>query len=195
MNNRATTAAWRPKVRDRVVHPAHGVGRVVSTETQEVVGVQLKLIVIWYERDKLTERTPLNQLGNVGLRPLTDPKELKVVMKALTTRRQVTKGMWSRRAAIYEGKLNSGNLGQVAEVVRDLYRGAHESEHSYSEWNLYERALGRLTEEVAFIKDIPLSRAEEEVAMGLEKAHGPPQRIPVKMYGTTRKERLSVAKD
>ena len=61
--------------------------------------------------------------------------------------------MWSRRAQEYEQKINSGDLIAIAEVVRDLHRNDEQREQSYSERQLYEAALDRLTREVAAVDD------------------------------------------
>jgi len=61
--------------------------------------------------------------------------------------------MWSRRAQEYEQKINSGDLIAIAEVVRDLHRNDDQREQSYSERQLYEAALERLTREVAAVDD------------------------------------------
>ena len=60
--------------------------------------------------------------------------------------------MWSRRAQEYEQKINSGDLISIAEVVRDLHRNDDQREQSYSERQLYEAALERLTREVAAVE-------------------------------------------
>ena len=59
--------------------------------------------------------------------------------------------MWSRRAQEYEQKINSGDLISIAEVVRDLHRNDDQREQSYSERQLYEAALERLTRKVAAV--------------------------------------------
>jgi CarD family transcriptional regulator len=59
--------------------------------------------------------------------------------------------MWSRRAQEYEQKINSGDLIAIAEVVRDLHRADDQREQSYSERQLYEAALERLTREIAAV--------------------------------------------
>src|SRR5262245_65560957 len=56
--------------------------------------------------------------------------------------------MWSRRAQEYEAKINSGDIVAIAEVVRDLYRSESQPEQSYSERQLYEAALDRLSREM-----------------------------------------------
>jgi CarD family transcriptional regulator len=67
--------------------------------------------------------------------------------------------MWSRRAQEYEQKINSGDLISIAEVVRDLHRKDDQREQSYSERQLYEAALERLTREIAAV-----DRADEDAA-------------------------------
>jgi CarD family transcriptional regulator len=68
--------------------------------------------------------------------------------------------MWSRRAQEYEAKINSGDLVAIAEVVRDLYRSEAQPEQSYSERQLYEAALDRMSRELAAV-----DRSDERGAM------------------------------
>jgi CarD family transcriptional regulator len=75
--------------------------------------------------------------------------------------------MWSRRAQEYEQKINSGDLMSIAEVVRDLHRAGDQPEQSYSERQLYEAALERLTREVAAVQAIDESSAAERVETAL----------------------------
>ena len=74
--------------------------------------------------------------------------------------------MWSRRAQEYEAKINSGDIIQIAEVVRDLYRSDAQPEQSYSERQLYEAALDRLVREVAAV-----NASMESEAIKLIEAH------------------------
>ena len=62
--------------------------------------------------------------------------------------------MWSRRAQEYEAKINSGDLGSIAEVVRDLYRSDAQPEQSYSERQLYEAALDRMAREISAVQKL-----------------------------------------
>ncbi len=71
--------------------------------------------------------------------------------------------MWSRRAQEYEQKINSGDLLAIAEVVRDLYRTDDQREQSYSERQLYEAALERLTREVAAVSGVDEAGAQKTV--------------------------------
>ena len=62
--------------------------------------------------------------------------------------------MWSRRAQEYEAKINSGDIVAIAEVVRDLFRSDTQPEQSYSERQLYEAALDRLSREIAAVQHV-----------------------------------------
>lgn len=134
-----------------VVYPAHGVGQIISVEEQEVAGFALELFVITFEKDKMTLRVPTNKAIEVGMRSLSSPDVINQAMKTLKGKAKVKRAMWSRRAQEYEQKINSGDLIAIAEVVRDLHRTDDQREQSYSERQLYEAALERLTREVAAV--------------------------------------------
>ncbi len=147
--SKARKIEFRPN--DFVVYPAHGVGQIVSIEEREIAGMQLELFVISFEKDKMTLRVPTHKASQVGMRSLSS---LDIVSKALATlkgKARVKRAMWSRRAQEYEQKINSGDLLSIAEVVRDLHRADDQREQSYSERQLYEAALERLTREVAAV--------------------------------------------
>ena len=140
---------FRPN--DYVVYPAHGVGQIVSIEKQEVAGIELELFVISFEKDKMTLCVPTNKATEVGMRGLSSPDVISKAMSTLKGKARVKRAMWSRRAQEYEQKINSGDLIAIAEVVRDLHRTDDQREQSYSERQLYEAALERLTREVAAV--------------------------------------------
>jgi CarD family transcriptional regulator len=134
-----------------VVYPAHGVGKIVNIEEQEIAGISLELFVISFEKDKMTLRVPTHKATEVGMRSLSSPDVVSAAMKTLKGKAKVKRAMWSRRAQEYEQKINSGDLIAIAEVVRDLHRTDDQREQSYSERQLYEAALERLTREVAAV--------------------------------------------
>ena len=146
-----------------VVYPAHGVGKIVSIEEQEIAGIKLELFVISFEKDKMTLRVPTNKAVEVGMRSLSTPDVVSKAMTTLKGKARVKKAMWSRRAQEYEQKINSGDLIAIAEVVRDLHRTDEQREQSYSERQLYEAALERLTREVAAVSGSDELSAQKQV--------------------------------
>lgn len=137
-----------------IVYPAHGVGQISAIETQEVAGFSLELFVLSFEKDKMTLRVPTNKAKEVGMRQLSSSDEVAKAMETLKGKAKVKRAMWSRRAQEYEQKINSGDLVAIAEVVRDLHRTDDQREQSYSERQLYEAALERLTREVAAVSNL-----------------------------------------
>ncbi|MCG6903622.1 MAG: CarD family transcriptional regulator [Rhodobacter sp.] len=152
---------FRPN--DFVVYPAHGVGKIVSVEEQEVAGFSLELFVISFEKDKMTLRVPTHKATEVGMRSLSTPDVVNRAMTTLKGKAKVKRAMWSRRAQEYEQKINSGDLIAIAEVVRDLHRTDDQREQSYSERQLYEAALERLTREVAAVSGSDETAAQKQV--------------------------------
>ncbi|MSU89711.1 CarD family transcriptional regulator [Rhodobacteraceae bacterium 2CG4] len=154
-------AEFRPN--DFVVYPAHGVGRIVSIDEQEIAGIKLEMFVITFDKDKMTLRVPTAKASSVGMRSLSTLDIVGKAMDTLKGRARVKRAMWSRRAQEYEQKINSGDLISIAEVVRDLHRNDDQREQSYSERQLYEAALERLTREVAAVKGIEEVKAQMHV--------------------------------
>jgi CarD family transcriptional regulator len=144
---------------DYVVYPAHGLGLVTAIETRSVAGFDLEMLVIEFEKEKMTLRIPLGKVGAAGLRSLSSKKDMADALKTLKGKVRVKRTMWSRRAQEYEAKINSGSIVQVAEVVRDLYRNAEQPDQSYSERQIYQAALERLMRELAAV-----DRTDEDTA-------------------------------
>ncbi|MEQ3625923.1 MAG: CarD family transcriptional regulator [Celeribacter sp.] len=152
---------FRPN--DHVVYPAHGVGKIMSIEEQEIAGIQLELFVISFEKDKMTLRVPTHKATEVGMRSLSSPDVVSKAMTTLKGKAKVKRAMWSRRAQEYEQKINSGDLIAIAEVVRDLHRADDQREQSYSERQLYEAALERLTREIAAVSGEDETSAQKQI--------------------------------
>ena len=149
--NTSKNSDFRPN--EFVVYPAHGVGQIISVEEQEIAGIKLELFVVSFEKDKMTLRVPTHKASEIGMRSLSSPEVIEKAMTTLKGKARVKRAMWSRRAQEYEQKINSGDLIANAEVVRDLHRNDDQREQSYSERQLYEAALERLTREVAAVDD------------------------------------------
>ena len=137
-----------------IVYPAHGVGKIVAIEKQMVMGTILELFVISFEKDKMTLRVPTNKAIFIGMRSLSSPDLIAKALNILKGRAKIKRAMWSRRAQTYEQKIHSGDIILIAEVVRDLHRVGDQPEQSYSERQLYEAALERLTREVAAVGSV-----------------------------------------
>ncbi|HYS47782.1 MAG TPA: CarD family transcriptional regulator [Xanthobacteraceae bacterium] len=157
------------KTNEFIVYPAHGVGQIVSIEEQEVAGYKLELFVINFVKDKMTLRVPTAKIASVGMRKLAEPPIVRRALETLKGRARIKRTMWSRRAQEYEAKINSGDIVAIAEVVRDLYRSESQPEQSYSERQLYEAALDRLSREISAVQRITETEAIREIEAALAK--------------------------
>jgi CarD family transcriptional regulator len=158
------------KTGEFVVYPSHGVGQITAIEEQEVAGFKLELFVVSFAKDKMTLRVPTAKAVSVGLRKLADAESVTKALTTLTGRARVKRTMWSRRAQEYEAKINSGDLVAIAEVVRDLYRSEAQPEQSYSERQLYEAAIDRMTREIAVVDDVTETEALKKIEGQLAKS-------------------------
>ncbi len=158
------------KANEFIVYPAHGVGRIIGIEEQEIAGMSLELFVINFEKEKLTLRVPTGKLESVGMRKLADDGVVRKAMEILKGRARIKRTMWSRRAQEYVAKINSGDLVSIAEVVRDLYRSEAQPEQSYSERQLYEDALDRMAREIAAVEKLDERGAVQRITEVLSKS-------------------------
>ena len=155
---------------DFVVYPTHGVGKVISVEEDEIAGHKLELFVISFDRDRMTLRVPVTKVANSGLRQLSSKKRMDEAVHTLKGRPRVKRTMWSRRAAEYDLKINSGDPVLIAEVVRDLHRNVGQPDQSFSERQIYEQARDRLASELAAVEKTDMEKATKKLEQTLEAA-------------------------
>jgi CarD family transcriptional regulator len=165
-----TTLRSDYKAGEFIVYPAHGVGVIVGIEEQEVAGIKLELFLISFEKDKMKLRVPVAKANAVGMRKLSDAATVKKALETIRGRARVKRTMWSRRAQEYEAKINSGDLIAISEVVRDLFRSDTQPEQSYSERQLYEAALDRMSREIAAVLEISETEAVQQIEQNLAKS-------------------------
>ena len=154
--------------KDYVVYPTHGVGLVIDIEKREVVGQKLEMYVIEFIKDKLILRVPVEKAKALNLRKVSKPSKIQSVLKILAQKAKIKRTMWSRRAQEYDLKINSGDIQQIAEVVRDLNRANNQIEQSYSERQLFELSYDRFLREV--IAGLKIS--EESAVKKIDKILG-----------------------
>ena len=146
-----------------VVYPTHGVGKVADVTKQNIAGSELELLVVNFDKDKMTLRIPTSKIQHVGLRKISDDKTMNEAFATLKGKAKVRKIMWSRRAQEYENKINSGNPVAIAEVIRDLYRNENLAEQSYSERQIYEQAVNRLASDVSIYSNCSMEKKKKKL--------------------------------
>jgi len=133
-------------IKDYVVYPKHGVGKIISIEKAKIGSIDITFYKVFIEKEKLTLSIPLNQQSH--LRHVSSINQINKAISILKSKPKIKRTMWSRRAQEYEQKINSGKLYQLAEVVKDLNKKTDIIiEQSYSERQLFEKAYERLKSE------------------------------------------------
>ena len=158
------------QIGEKVVYPAHGVGVITAIEEQEVAGFKLDLLVITFDKDKLTLRVPVAKAKGSGLRKLSDPAVAKQAIEILSGKARAKRGMWNRRAIELQERIGTGQLTAIAEVLRDLNRGPEQDEASYSERQIFEGALDFMIREIAAVNQLTDTEAQKLIEQSLAKA-------------------------
>ena len=137
-------------VKDYVVYPKHGVGKIISIEKAKIGEIDINFYSVLIEKEKLKLSIPLNQQSY--LRRVSSINQINKAISILKSKPRIKRTMWSRRAQEYEQKINSGKLYELAEVVRDLNKKSDTiAEQSYSERQLFEKAYERLKSELEVV--------------------------------------------
>ncbi len=148
---------------DHAFYPSHGVGKILQIDTIEVDSKKLHILIMYFDKERLTLKIPASQITKTGLRPLISKEEMSGVFDILRSGVKKLKGMWSRRAQEYEAKINSGDIILLAEVLRDLTRDIEDGDRSYSERIIYETAINRLSLEYSVIEELTFEEAKEKI--------------------------------
>ena len=161
-------------IKDFVVYPKHGVGKIVAVEKATIGQIEIQFYKIFVEKEKLTLTVPINQQFN--LRPVSSINQINKCISILKAKPKIKRTMWSRRAAEYDQKINSGKVYELAEVVRDLNKNTDIiADQSYSERQLFEKSYERLKSEFEAVLNV----GSEEVEKKMDKALGRNQNLEI----------------
>ena len=154
-------------LKDFVVYPKHGVGRITAVEKATIGDIDIQFYKIFVEKEKLTLTVPINQQSK--LRPIASTNQINKCISILKIKPKIKRTMWSRRAQEYDQKINSGKIYELAEVVKDLNKNTDIiADQSYSERQLFEKAYERLKSEFEAVLNI----SPDEVQKKMDKALG-----------------------
>jgi CarD family transcriptional regulator len=152
------------KVGDKVVYPHHGAGSVVKKEVREVLGEKREYLTIRIDHNEMTVNVPAENADKVGLRRVIGEKEVQVVLKALTGGSTEMPKNWNRRFKHNRDKMKTGDILELAEVVRNLSLRDHEKGLSTGEKQMFVKAKKILASELRYAKGMN----EEEAAEWLD---------------------------
>ena len=149
------------KVGDKVVYPHHGAGTVVKREKREVLGEKREYLTIRIEHNDMTVNVPAENAELVGLRKVIDEEAVKKVVKYLTSGGTEMPKNWNRRFKHNRDKIKTGDIYELAEVVRNLAIREMEKGLSTGEKQMYTRAKKILASEFMYALDKDEEGAEE----------------------------------
>lgn len=138
-------------VGDKVVYPHHGATVIDQVETREVAGVSREYLVLRFINGSLTLRVPSDEAMRVGLREVIEDVEVEDVLDVLRRRDVRVPSNWSRRYKNHVEMLRSGDVYQLAEVVRNLSRRGREKSLSAGEQGMLQTARQNLVSELSLV--------------------------------------------
>ncbi len=153
------------KVGDKVVYPHHGAGTVVKKEQREVLDQKREYLTIRIDHNDMTVNVPCENAERVGLRKVIDEQTVEKVLKALQGSGTTMPKNWNRRFKHNRDKMKTGDVFELAEVVRNLSLRDHEKGLSTGEKQMFVKAKKILASELRYAKQMD----EEEAGVWLEE--------------------------
>ncbi|MBW3592012.1 MAG: CarD family transcriptional regulator [Actinobacteria bacterium] len=148
------------QIGDKVVYPHHGAAIIKSLEQKEFQGETKEYYILRLAYGDLTLMVPVDNTDGVGIRDVIAQDELEKVFKVLRSKECRMPTNWSRRFKTHVEKLRSGDIYQVAEVVRNLARREAEKGLSAGEKRMLAKARQILVSELALAESTNEDKAE-----------------------------------
>jgi CarD family transcriptional regulator len=150
-------------VGDRVVYPHHGAAVIVKREKRKFDGKAAEYLVLQMAHGDLTLAVPVDKADDVGMRPPIGSEEVEDLFELLGKKDIREPANWSRRFKNHQEKLKSGDVYQVAEVVRNLALRDQSKGLSAGEKSMFVKARSVLVSELSFALDVSEEEAQERV--------------------------------
>ena len=151
-------------VGDKVVYPHHGAGTVVSKDVKLVLGEEREYLTIKILHNEMTVNVPTDNAEKVGLRWVIDQEMVEVVVKVLLGGSTEMPKNWNRRFKHNRDKMKTGDIFELAEVVKNLSLRDHEKGLSTGEKQMFVKAKKILASELMYAKAMD----EDEAAVWLD---------------------------
>ena len=156
------------KIGDKAVYPAHGVAQVIAIETREVAGQHKDFYILRIVGSGFKLTVPTDGAKRAGLRGLMSKQAVRRLLTLLRQPVDIPVGLpWAKRAREYNEMIGSGELANVARIVRELHQRAHERELSYSERKVLEHARALIVSEIAVARECSEERACQQIDTAL----------------------------
>jgi CarD family transcriptional regulator len=154
---------------DTVIYPQHGACVVQGTKKMEFFGEKQDYLILKTVINEMTLKVPVDKTDEVGVRPPVSADELEDLVAVLAKPDPRVPSNWSRRFKNHQEKLKSGDVYQVAEVVRNLAARNRDASLSAAERTMYERARVNLISEISPALKVSAEEAEDYLDAALAK--------------------------
>ncbi len=155
------------KIGDKVVHPYHGAGMVKDIEEKSFLKERGRYYIIDLVASDGVVMVPTNNVQRIGLRRVSGRRAISRAMNTLTATPDTLSNDHRERQAHAQERLNTGDLIEVTEVMRNLAWRNHEGRLTMADNKLYQRAQTFLASELALAREIELQEAMEQLQTAL----------------------------
>ena len=149
------------KVGDKVVYPHHGAGTVLAKAFHEIRGERREYLTIEILQPHMTVMVPCANAANAGLRPVINERAVNEVLAVLAAEGSEMPAQWNQRFKRNQEKLRSGDILELAEVVRNLERRQQDARLSPGEMQMLERARRVLVSELMYARNVDEEAASQ----------------------------------
>jgi CarD family transcriptional regulator len=152
---------------DRVIYPHHGAARITAREMRTAFGEEREYLILETAHGDLTLSVPTDMVETVGMRPPIDEDDVEDLFELLAKKDVREPANWSRRFKNHQEKLKSGDIYQVAEVVRNLALREASKGLSAGEKSMLDKSRQILISELSISMDVTEEEALEQVELRL----------------------------
>jgi len=151
------------KVGDKVAYPPHGVGVIEGKEEREVGGKKVVYYRITLIGKNMSILVPEVGIESSGIRPVLSEEEIKEIFDYLSEVPKNISEKWTVRHRLNVDRLKTGDIRELATVVRNLSYRSKDKELSYSEKRMFEEAFSKLSEEIALSLGEPVKKVKQKI--------------------------------
>jgi CarD family transcriptional regulator len=156
------------KVGDKVIYPNQGVGIIEEVSTKTIGGQSEEFYMVKLAANESTVMVPVSNVDNVGMRMLCDEEQVAKIYSILESDFTEPDPDWKTRYKVNLEKMNSGEVCEVAKVLRNLYYLSSRKSLSFREKKMFDRARQLVISELATVKQQGFDETETEVTQLLD---------------------------
>ena len=154
-----------------MVYPHHGAGQVIKKEEKDILGEKRQYLTIKILHNDMTVMVPCENAGKAGLRRVIDEETVKKVLSVLSDDVSEMPKNWNRRFKHNRDKIKTGDIYELAEVVRNLAIREQDKGLSTGEKQMFTRAKKILASELMYALEMGEEQAEEHLEELIRDAH------------------------